>query len=180
VFEKTGSSAPQTRVDPVRRDGGVCTDLVTAARDQHHACVVLLHPLDPHPKSQHARRERIDEHAVQVGTKEVELRRTKMALGGLAELRVQEERSVVPAHEIDCVGPDADRPERWKQTQVGEQAHGVRAELERRSDRLDRRRLLEHLDLDALADERECRRDASDATTDDRDLHPRWSTRERC
>ena len=87
---------------------------------------------------------------MQIGTEEVELRRAEVALGRVTELGVQEQRPVVPADEIDRVGPNADRSKAGRRARSGEQAHGVRPELERCTDRLDRRGLLEHLDLDAL------------------------------
>ena len=53
--------------------------------EQGHAGLVLLEPLDSRSQPQDAWSECVDEHAVQVGTEEVELRRAEMALGGLKQ-----------------------------------------------------------------------------------------------
>jgi len=176
VFEKVGLPSPTScwrmlRADSVGGDGSVGADPLALFCDNRHTRIVLLHTVDPHAEAEHTVRQSVCEDAMQVGPVEVELRRPEVGLGVLAQRLVEEQRAVVPAQEIDRVRTYADAAQRWQKAKFVEQPDRVRPQLQRRSDRADRRRLLEHFHLEAAPEK--CDRGGQPAhpSADNRDPH---------
>src|SRR5689334_3234684 len=87
------------RTDAVRGDDAVGGDTLAAL--QRDAVVACLD--DARTEPEHAGRERIDEHTVQIRAEEVELRGAEMLLGRVAVVGMEEQRAVVPAQQVDSL-----------------------------------------------------------------------------
>ena len=111
------------------------------------------------------------EHRQQIRAMKMIVGRAEKPNAFVAERRLHQDAAVVPTQELERHRPHPDPLERFAQSEAIQDARCVGAYLNAGADFVQLRGLLEDLDVDPGANQRERRRQASDSAPDNYDSH---------